>query len=59
MRQEPQQFYLQIPLGREIRVSALASENLVLAAVPEQSRFPQAGSRGDDRLIANRGLRLD
>src|SRR5580658_454661 len=54
-REESQKFDLQLPLRREIHMSALAGENLMLAAVPEQSRFPQARSRRDDRLIPNRG----
>ncbi len=53
-RQEAQQFDLQIPLGCEIHMSAFTGKDLMLAAVPEQSRFSQAGSRRDHRLIANR-----
>src|SRR5580692_9519626 len=50
-RQEPQQFDLKIPLGCEVYVSALAGKNLMLAAVPEQPGFPQAGPGRDDCLI--------
>ncbi len=53
-RQKPQQFDLQIALGCEIRVSALAGKHLMLAAVPEQPGFSQAGSGRDHRLIAIR-----
>ena len=53
-RQEPQQFDLQVPLGPEVHMSALTGKDLMLAAVPEQSRFSQAGSRRDHRLITNR-----
>ena len=53
-RQKPQQFNLQLALGREIHVSALAGKHLMLAAVPEQPGLAQAGSGRDHRLIAIR-----
>ena len=44
---------MQLTLRCEIRVPALAGKDLMLAAVPEQTRFSQTGARRDDRLIAN------
>src|SRR5579872_1813073 len=49
---EAQQFDLQLSLGSEIGVAALAGKNVMPAAIPEQPSFAEPGSRSNYRLIA-------